>query len=307
MPNENCPVCGGPVETLTQISESASGKSIDCPRCGKFTIADEDLLEERLHGMAEGDRKKLSAWIRTKDRIGFVITPKNFEDILQDVAHYGYKVSEKQLLLLRLLESRTTHPGGWAELHTRADYPLIWARDGAEVVFHLEELKRRELISYMDGTKSGAIITTRGWDFLDENPVAKVGNQAFVAMSFSDPMKSVYSEGIRPALEEAGYRAYRADFDEHIQRIDAKIEHEIRNSAFVVADVTEQKQGVYYEAGFAIGLGLPVIWSVNEDEIEGVHFDTCQYNHIIWKDEAQLKRDLFHRVSAVIGMPRQAR
>ena len=177
MLSENCPVCGGPVETTTQISENGSGKSINCPRCGKFTIADEDLLKERLQGVAEDDRKKLSALIRTKYRIDSVITPKNFEDVLQVAASYDYTVSEKRLLLLRLLESRTTHPGGWAELHTRADYPLIWARDGAEVVFHLEELKRRKLISYPDGTKSGAIITNRGWDFLDEREPSSQGKQ----------------------------------------------------------------------------------------------------------------------------------
>ncbi len=148
-------------------------------------------------------------------------------------------------------------------------------------------------------------ITTKGWDFLDDNPkLTSVGNQAFVAMSFSESMKSVFSEGIKPALANAGYRAYRVDFDEHIQRIDAKIEHEIRNSAFVVADVTEQKQGVYYEAGFAKALGLPVIWSVKEDEIEKVHFDTRQYYHIMWRDEAQLRTDLYHLISAVIGIRR---
>ena len=89
------------------------------------------------------------------------------------------------------------------------------------------------------------------------------------------------------------------DRDPHIQRIDAKIEHEIRNSAFVVADVTEQKQGVYYEAGFAKGLGLPVIWTVNEKEKDDLHFDTRQYRHIIWTDEADLQERLYHLVSVL--------
>ena len=303
MPNENCPVCEGLPEMLIQISESASGKSIECLRCGNFTIADEDFLRERLQRMEQDDRTKLSSWIRTKCRVGSKITPENFESVLQDAASYDYTVSEKRLLLLRLLESRTTHPGGWAKLHTKADYPVIWARDGAEVVFHLEELKRRKLISYKDGTKSGAIITNRGWDFLDENPVAKVSNQAFVAMSFSYWMKSVYSEGIKPALDRAGYSAYRADLHEHNERIDAQIEHEIRNSAFVVADVTKQNQGVYYEAGFARALGLPVIWSVKQNDLKRVHFDTRQYNHIVWKDVAELQEALYHRVSVLIRTP----
>ena len=319
MPNENCVVCEGPLEAPTQISDSGNRKSIECPRCGNFTIADEGLLTEHLQRMAEDDRKKLSAWIRTEYRIDFVVTPENFEDICQDVARRDYKVSEKQLLLLRHLERLTKYPGNHVELDLDVDYPVIWAYSIEELMFHLDELARRGLIEKHgpmgpltvsnDFRRRGTVsIATSGWKFLDDNSTStNVSEQAFVAMSFSKPMKSVFSEGIRPALKKAGYRAYRVDFDEHIQRIDAKIEHEIRNSAFVVADVTEQKQGVYYEAGFAIGLGLPVIWSVNEREKEDVHFDTRQYNHIVWTDEAQLKEKLFHRVSAVIGIRRQAR
>ena len=104
-------------------------------------------------------------------------------------------------------------------------------------------------------------------------------------------------------MDRAGYRAYRADFDEHIQRIDAQIEHEIRNSAFVVADVTKQNQGVYYEAGFARALGLPVIWSVKQNDLKRVHFDTRQYNQIVWKDVAELQEALYHRVSVLIRTP----
>ena len=299
MPNENCPVCEGSLETPIQISESGNRKSINCLRCGSFTIADEGLFKE----LGKDDRIKWSAWFRTKYRSGSQITPENFEHVCQDVARYDYGVSEKQLLLLRLLESRTTHPGERVKLNEVVDYPAIWAHNGDELRFHRTELKRRGLI-WVSGDWKLVSITTSGWNFLHDNAaLTNVGNQAFVAMSFSESMKPVFSEGIRPALDRAGYRAYRVDFDEHIQRIDAKIEHEIRNSVFVVADVTEQKQGVYFEAGIAIGLGLPVIWSVNEGEIGDVHFDTRQYNHVVWKDAAQLQEALYHRVSVLIRTP----
>ena len=60
---------------------------------------------------------------------------------------------------------------------------------------------------------------------------------------------------------------------------------------------------VYFEAGYAIGLGLPVIWSVHEDDLRNVHFDTRQYNHIVWKDADDLEQQIYNRVSAVIGGP----
>ena len=78
---------------------------------------------------------------------------------------------------------------------------------------------------------------------------------------------------------------------------------EITNSRFVLADVTNQRPGVYFEAGYAMGLGLPVIWSVREDDLRNAHFDTRQYNHIVWKDADDLEQQFYNRVSAVIGRP----
>ena len=252
--------------------------------------------------MEQDERAKLSAQIRNRNDV--VITRDSIENLVKNFPNY--RVSEKQLILLRYLDGLTNHPGDRVSVDLDIDYPAIWARNRDELLFHLEELNRRESIEIYDRHRLGKeiAITTNGWAFLDDHPaLADVGNQAFVAMSFSKQMKPAFEQGIQPALKRAGYRAYRVDLDQHNDRIDAKIEHEIRNSAFVVADVTEQKQGVYYEAGFAMALGLPVIWSVKKGELEDVHFDTRQYNHIVWTDEAQLEEDLYNRVSAVIGGP----
>lgn len=51
----------------------------------------------------------------------------------------------------------------------------------------------------------------------------------------------------------------------------------------------------------AIGLGLPVFWSVRHDDLTNVHFDTRQYNHIVWQKEEHLAEQLFLYVSAIIG------
>ncbi len=59
--------------------------------------------------------------------------------------------------------------------------------------------------------------------------------------------------------------------------------------------------GVYYEAGFAQGLGIPVIWTVKADHIDHVHFDTRQFNHITWTDAADLREKLKNRIGAVLG------
>jgi nucleoside 2-deoxyribosyltransferase len=73
------------------------------------------------------------------------------------------------------------------------------------------------------------------------------------------------------------------------------------NSRFLIADFTEQRPGVYFEAGFAIGLGLPVFWFVRKDDLDNVHFDTHQYNHIMWEIKESLAQQIELFVTAVLG------
>ena len=60
--------------------------------------------------------------------------------------------------------------------------------------------------------------------------------------------------------------------------------------------------GVYFEAGFALGLGLQVIWVCRQDQVELMHFDTRQYNHIAWSDPDDLYKRLKNRIVALLGV-----
>ena len=139
-------------------------------------------------------------------------------------------------------------------------------------------------------------------------------DQGFIAMWFGDEMTAIYNDGFGPAIADAGYKPMRIDRKEHNNKIDDEIIAEIRRSRFVVADMTcpiihpsggasvaVPRGGVYYEAGFAQGLGIPVIWCAQEGFIEHVHFDTRQYSHIVWSDAADLRSKLKVRIGAVIG------
>lgn len=130
-------------------------------------------------------------------------------------------------------------------------------------------------------------------------------NQVFVAMWFSDEMSDLWQNGIEPGVREAGYSAFRIDGKEHNNKIDDEIIAEIRRSKFLVADFTSERDkprgGVYYEAGFAQGLGLPVIWTCRANLIDQVHFDTRQFNHIVWDTAEELRDKLTNRIRATIG------
>ena len=91
-------------------------------------------------------------------------------------------------------------------------------------------------------------------------------------MWFDRSMDSLWKEGIKPGIEDAGYEAVRIDRKEHVNKIDDEIIAEIRRSRFVVADFTHgrggMRGGVYYEAGFAHGMDIPVIFSCKKSIIK---------------------------------------
>ena len=135
----------------------------------------------------------------------------------------------------------------------------------------------------------------------DKKDEQSQSDNVFVAMPFSDDMLPIYSQSIEPAILGCGYISVRIDQKETNNKICDVIIAEIRKYRFVVADFTHQHGGVYFEAGFAMGQGKPVIWLVREDEVGKFHFDTRQYAHIVYKDNADLLTKLTSRIRATIG------
>jgi nucleoside 2-deoxyribosyltransferase len=99
-------------------------------------------------------------------------------------------------------------------------------------------------------------------------------------------------KSISAAIRASGYLPIRVDQVEHVNKIDDEIIARIRASKFLVADFTLQRNGVYFEAGFMLGLGRPVIWVCEESDLASVHFDTRQYNTLSYAYPADLQTRL---------------
>jgi hypothetical protein len=321
--NGKCPIC-----TLDcQLDIKGQDADVTCSRCGKFIAgAGLDLRTRSFtsvpkflvdKGADPRDTTKvgellapyLSIYIREQTATGFrpvEIDIGSARKLEEQAETYAYTpIGAKPGKLLRLLEKRSL-PGQQICLDLELDYPAAHALNAAEARFYLQALQKDELIEYQNTPEAGqtklttfVTITLAGW--LKLGATGSASRTAFVAMHFDANLDSAFSEGIEPAIREAGYEPRRVDMIAHNEKICDRIVVEIRRSRFLVADVTDQRQGVYFEAGFAIALGLPVIWSCREDDLKNVHFDTRQYNHIVWKEPADLRRQLHDRIMATIG------
>jgi nucleoside 2-deoxyribosyltransferase len=187
------------------------------------------------------------------------------------------------------------------EQRRQAYVAATYSQNEGELRYLVESLIHRELLT---DAWVNPRLTHNAYDYIDasltKNAASPIG---FCAMWFNDEVMSVWTHAIAAAIEGSGYEPMRLDKHEHNNRIDDEIIASIRRARFVVADLTAHRQGVYFEAGFAMGLGLPVIWMVREDDLDNTHFDNRQFNFIVWTmsqlDEA--KSRLQNRIEATIG------
>lgn len=92
--------------------------------------------------------------------------------------------------------------------------------------------------------------------------------KAFMAMQFGDlELNEMLDTVFRPSVLQAGYILNKLDDEPKAGLIDDRMRTNIRTSRFLLADLTHQNPGAYWEAGFAEGLGKPVIYLCNKSNL----------------------------------------
>ena len=183
---------------------------------------------------------------------------------------------------------------------------LAWSEsiEGTEskIKFLVDHLTTR---GWLKGRLGGYKITVDGYEHVKQQGKKKDLSQCFVAMWFDPSMDEAYKEGIEKAIKKCGHTPMKIDEKQHLNKICDEAIDEIRRSRFVVADFTHGADGargsVFYEAGFAHALGLPVIFSCQKDPENPLHFDTRQYPHILWEKPEDLYTQLRDKIEALIG------
>ena len=84
--------------------------------------------------------------------------------------------------------------------------------------------------------------------------------------------------------------------------IDNIMRTRIRVAKFVIADLTHNNNGAYWEAGYAEGLGKPVIYICEKEKFdkEGTHFDTNHCTTIFWSKSRDNDEDFRQELTATL-------
>lgn len=303
---ETCFVCKSPASHEHQHPFL----KCDCPRCGLFWI---ERSLTRKYANAEytlTQRANASGWLRghIQDDTHLMADEWSWLMTLRTPS-----VMEKATKLLRELQRRYPIAGYEFKVPIGQDdlIALTWAASASELHYISSKVLGHHLEYFLPGSPGDyanmVSISPKGHAYLEDlrSGHAEDSPYGFVAMRFSDETSQLREGGIKAAIRRAGYRTTLIDEVEHLDHIDDEIIARIRRCRFLVADLTFQRQNVYYEAGFAQGLGTPVIWTCSKREIEAnaPHLDVRQYALVAWSNETlnDFATKLTARIIATIG------
>lgn len=299
-----CPIC---LKSATPIGPYLGGNTkLSCIKCGEYEIG--NIAAHEISNWTPQQLVNLSGWIRENQN--FKIVSSNLKPLSE---LRNLSVGKKAEKVLIRLAQKFPKPGEWLDLSRGVHLEFLSigrAADNDELRFLMREYLHGEMgfllmheLKEVLGVEENYKISPKGWAYLDSlrhgNPNSQIG---FIAMWF-DSSVDLTHETIEAGIRSSGYEPLRIDRKEHNNKIDDEIVAGIRRTKFLVADFTGHRGGVYFETGFATGLGLPVIWLCRQDELEKTHFDTRQYNFIVWEADklAELSKALQNRIEATIG------
>lgn len=339
----NCLFCGGEIEKHQDAFDNHPC-IYDCHTCGRVVLAEDAVHLFDNQAFNSHEKSILSIYSRNHPRqrqknrkyIGWTL--QDLHRIVKDYQQLD-PIDKMDKVLLEL--DRLTETVGQRLKVYKADISRFHCKTFPELQALLHFLMEQEYIKVQDPVNPHAKLwlSAKGFQKLrDLRKVNKQSNICFVAMWFNPgEMGKVYEKAIKPAIEhredeslEPRFKSIRIDNVEHINDINDEIIATIRRSRFMVCDLTGYRGGVYFEAGFAYGLGLPVIYTCRKDwtkeqilrtkskkqvkdlydenmkpiriRKEGVHFDLAHMNRIEWEEDRldDFRNTLENRIKAVI-------
>ena len=132
--------------------------------------------------------------------------------------------------------------------------------------------------------------------------------KAFIVMQFSSPYNEVYSDVIKDVCEREEFNidAGRADEIYGPGIIIKDVIDRIARSQFVIADISPDNPNVYFEVGYALALGKPIILLAQHRKSgEPLPFDLSAFRVLFYDDtiggKQKLEKGLVNHLREILG------
>lgn len=315
MNDRTCPVCKTVVGPASIANAPHDRIQVECPNCGRYNLLRSAELRARpLLADSPEFSAILSHHIRRmqQDNEWPRVGPELIEQIEKE-GRLPDPAEQADNLVLWLGVTQRFPGGALRPFDYTTVTAVIGAFDAKGAKFIAESLRAKGLVQCDVSTVPDGwiMLTFDGWLRYDQlKRQSTSGPRAFMAMEYNDP---ILDEKIFPKYKSetkvAGFDLVKLTEVSRAGSIDEQLRVEIRRARFLVADLTHDNSGAYWEAGFAEGLGKPVIYTCEKGifESSGTHFDTNHSHTILWDadDPVKAARELKATIRATL--PDEAR
>lgn len=292
-----CPICETELSEKPVYAGVGDKTRYSCKRCGSFVLTG-TLVQTLPHTLISvpNASAKLSHALRRAQEVN---TEVEFSTSTIDAVLKRPLPNPKEQadLLIRWIAQNIGGPGEKIHLHFSTHAGIVGAISVDGFALILRHLFDADLLTGPTGQEAmifrgeaKATLSFDGWLYYETLEKGGMSySKAFMAMEFGkEDLIRMLEDVFKPAVLQAGFELYKLDDQPKAGLIDDRLRVEIQGSDFLIADLTHRNPGAYWEAGYAEGLGKPVIYTCEkscfENESTKPHFDTNHHLTIIWEE-----------------------
>lgn len=293
--DDKCPVCRSVNDSQCQVEKTSQLTIVvDCEICGRFTLHYTTAIryfDADTSPLTQMQRASLSHQLRTASQASAIpsITLDWLERFLADSALPSPAI--QAINIIRFVGDEVSRTGEPVKRFPIEFHAVIGSPNRDFAGRLVKELCSRGILTSMSSIEMLNVdLTLDGWDSYEAEQRGEIaGKYGFIAMKFNDPVLDPFVEDVvKPAVKDGiGYELVHMRNVAQAGIIDNIMRAQIRDAAFVIVDLTHDNSGAYWEAGYAEGLGKPVIYICERTKFEAVktHFDTNHCTTVVWSED----------------------
>jgi hypothetical protein len=285
----------------------------NCPKCGNYKISYE-AGSEIISKILISTKLKVSSWICEQNKVYNEQMPYIDSKRLNSIIKQKEKtIREKFNYLMKALPKLESK--SMVELSIQM-FNECYIKDQKELVQLIIKAQDEGLIydcinnsQTRMGIETGTYtlyykgLTFEGEEYLESLVSANTNsNKIFMAFWFDPEIQKIFDDIVKPEIDNAGFLAERVSSS--TTNLENKISDEIigmiKSSRAIIADCTGNRTAVYYEAGYAMGMKIPVVWTCKEDQVKNICFDVNQHPFILWNTPEELADKVVKRLKAIL-------
>ena len=294
--DEACAFCFTPVPRGTAQKHAGDSASVACPCCGRYRITGTAI--DALPHWDLSPSKWAAIAYAVKKMTGRENPPLLTIDVLRALGETAQLPHPDQILddFVFWAGSHSRWPGDATDITYSRHRTLLGAVDPDAFNYMISCIEQSKLFAgtieryVVESAYRQCSLNPLGWErFRELSTVRTASRYGFMAMKYSDPeLDAIVRDHFVPQVKLAGFDLQRLDQGQGAGLIDDQLRLKIRQARFLVCDLTHGNRGAYWEAGYAEGLGVPVIYTCRRDVFDDPthelhpHFDAVHWVTVPW-------------------------